>query len=114
MGIVRIGCLALFDIGIIGLFMTAIYDIIGTGYAELRRPDPLIQKAILDGLGDVKTVVNVGAGAGSYEPTDRPVVAVELSMRMIIPIASCRFCLPRRCLAAGSSLAQCDAAEQNR
>ena len=110
MGIVRIGCLALFDIGIIGLFMTAIYDIIGTGYAELRRPDPLIQKAILDGLGDVKTVVNVGAGAGSYEPTDRPVVAVELSMRMITEGAKCGIC----CSSDGYGLAQCDAAEQNR
>ena len=61
----------------------AIYDTIGVDYAQLRRPDPRIAAAILDGLGDARSVINVGAGAGSYEPTDRQVVAVEPSQVMI-------------------------------
>ena len=63
--------------------MPAIYDTIGLNYARLRRADPSIERAIHDALGDAETVVNVGAGAGSYEPADRPVVAVELSATMI-------------------------------
>lgn len=63
--------------------MTALYDTIGKGYAALRRPDPSIQRAILEALGNASTVVNVGAGAGSYEPADRWIVAVEPSMTMI-------------------------------
>lgn len=60
-----------------------IYDTIGIGYAELRRPDPRIQAAITAALGAATSVVNVGAGAGSYEPTDRLLVAVEPSPAMI-------------------------------
>ena len=63
--------------------MAELYDTIGLGYRDLRRPDPRIAEAILRGLGPASTVVNVGAGAGSYEPSDRPVVAVEPSMTMI-------------------------------
>ncbi|MCY3816591.1 MAG: methyltransferase domain-containing protein, partial [Gammaproteobacteria bacterium] len=63
--------------------MTALYDRIGSGYADFRRPDPRIEKAVWCALGDAESVVNVGAGAGSYEPTDRHVVAVEPSMTMI-------------------------------
>jgi SAM-dependent methyltransferase len=59
------------------------YDTIGRGYADHRRPDPRIEAQILRALGDAKTVVNVGAGSGSYEPMDRPVVAVEPSTVMI-------------------------------
>jgi SAM-dependent methyltransferase len=55
------------------------YDRIGVGYANLRRPDPRIRDKIFAALGDAKTVLNVGAGAGSYEPTDRQVLAVEPS-----------------------------------
>lgn len=55
------------------------YDAIGAGYATTRREDPAIAAAILRALGDAKSVVNVGAGAGSYEPTDRHVVAIEPS-----------------------------------
>jgi SAM-dependent methyltransferase len=55
------------------------YDHIGTGYANTRRPDPRIHESIFAALGDSKTVLNVGAGAGSYEPTDRHVLAVEPS-----------------------------------
>lgn len=63
--------------------MSILYDKIGAGYAELRKPDPRIAKAINHALGDAKTVLNVGAGAGSYEPYDRQVTALEPSAGMI-------------------------------
>ncbi len=56
-----------------------LYDTIGVSYGATRRPDPRIASAIHVALGDAETVVNVGAGAGSYEPSDRRVVAVEPS-----------------------------------
>lgn len=59
------------------------YDVIGTGYARTRRADPRIAARIDHHLGAAARVVNVGAGAGSYEPTDRRVVAVEPSSAMI-------------------------------
>lgn len=55
------------------------YDRIGTGYSLTRREDPHISLAIRRALGDARSVVNVGAGAGSYEPDDRYVVPVEPS-----------------------------------
>ena len=55
------------------------YDAIGSGYARMRREDPAIRARILAKLGDARTIVNVGAGAGSYEPRDRQVVAIEPS-----------------------------------
>jgi SAM-dependent methyltransferase len=55
------------------------YDAIGLGYARTRRADPRLAAVIARGLGGAQTVVNVGAGAGSYEPTDRLVIAVEPS-----------------------------------
>ena len=58
------------------------YETSGTGYADRRRPDPRIAALIHAALGDARTVVNVGAGAGSYEPADREVVAVEPSAQM--------------------------------
>ena len=63
--------------------MTQLYDEIGIGYENYRRPDPRIATSIIRALGEAETVVNVGAGAGSYEPTDRSVVAVEPSLVMI-------------------------------
>ena len=63
--------------------MTELYDEIGVGYRKLRRPDPRIAAAIALALGDATTVVNVGAGAGSYEPVDRSVIAVEPAKTMI-------------------------------
>lgn len=60
-----------------------LYDAIGPGYGAHRRPDPRIAAAIGRALGDARTVVNVGAGAGSYEPVDRLVVAAEPSAVMI-------------------------------
>ena len=53
------------------------YGKIGQGYANYRQPDTRIAALIVDTLGDARTVLNVGAGAGSYEPTDRAVTAVE-------------------------------------
>jgi SAM-dependent methyltransferase len=63
--------------------MSAKYDSIGVNYAELRKPDPRIAKVIESALGQAKTVLNVGAGTGSYEPADRSVTAVEPSREMI-------------------------------
>ena len=60
-----------------------VYDAIGRGYVVTRRPDPRIARAIDAALGDAATVVNVGAGAGSYEPAHRRVIAVEPSPEMI-------------------------------
>lgn len=59
------------------------YDRIGRGYAATRRPDPRIAARIELALGDAESVVNVGAGTGSYEPVDRDVIAVEPSREMI-------------------------------
>ena len=63
--------------------MAQLYDTIGTHYAKYRRPDPRIAAAITAAIGDARRVVNVGAGAGSYEPKDRDVIAVEPSETMI-------------------------------
>lgn len=60
-----------------------LYDTIGINYANLRRPDPRFAAAIRQTLGDAQSVINVGAGAGSYEPADRDVTALEPSMEMI-------------------------------
>src|SRR5437588_10947331 len=61
----------------------ALYDRIGSNYAEIRRPDPRLAEPIWQALGDARSVVNVGAGTGSYEPPDREVTAVEPSEVMI-------------------------------
>lgn len=61
----------------------ATYDRIGRGYANTRRADPRIGARIEAALGDAQSVVNVGAGAGSYEPAGRDVTAVEPSAEMI-------------------------------
>lgn len=63
--------------------MVALYDRIGVSYADLRRPDPRIARQILNALGSAQTILNVGAGTGSYEPADRTVTAVEPSIEMI-------------------------------
>jgi SAM-dependent methyltransferase len=59
------------------------YDSIGAQYAATRREDPGIAALIHAALGQARTIVNVGAGAGSYEPRDRHVIAVEPSEVMI-------------------------------
>jgi hypothetical protein len=53
------------------------YDTIGHGYSRTRREDPRFRVLIHAALGDARTVVNVGAGTGAYEPTDRHVIAIE-------------------------------------
>lgn len=63
--------------------MSALYDTIGINYVELRKPDHRIAAKISQALGTVRTVLNVGAGTGSYEPTDKQVTAVEPSIEMI-------------------------------
>lgn len=63
--------------------MSRLYDEIGRGYAGHRRPDARIAAAIRGALGPAETVINIGAGTGSYEPADRAVVAVEPSLAMI-------------------------------
>jgi SAM-dependent methyltransferase len=61
----------------------AVYDDIGRTYGAVRRADPRIAAQVLRALGGASTVLNVGAGAGSYEPADgRSVVAVEPSAVM--------------------------------
>jgi SAM-dependent methyltransferase len=59
------------------------YDRIGRTYARTRGTDPRIAALIWEALGDARTVVNVGAGTGSYEPPDREVTAVEPSAVML-------------------------------
>src|SRR5262252_755505 len=61
---------------------TQLYDTIGTTYTATRRTEPRIAARIWAALGDARTVLNVGAGTGSYEPPDREVTAVEPSAVM--------------------------------
>jgi SAM-dependent methyltransferase len=58
------------------------YERYGRTYARHRRPDPRIAARIHAALGEARTVLNVGAGSGSYEPADRRVLAVEPSATM--------------------------------
>jgi SAM-dependent methyltransferase len=60
-----------------------LYEQIGGGYARHRRADPRIAAPLDQALAGAHRVLNVGAGAGSYEPTDRDVVAVEPSTVML-------------------------------
>jgi SAM-dependent methyltransferase len=59
-----------------------LYDTIGTTYTVTRRTEPRIAAQLWAALGEARTVLNVGAGTGSYEPTDRQVLAVEPSAVM--------------------------------
>lgn len=59
--------------------MPALYDEIGQTYAARRRMEPRLAAPLWDALGSARTVLNVGAGTGSYEPPDRAVIAVEPS-----------------------------------
>ena len=63
--------------------MASDYDIIGIDYARLRKADPRIAAAIISALGPARTIINVGAGAGSYEPAGRDITALEPSITMI-------------------------------
>jgi SAM-dependent methyltransferase len=59
-----------------------LYDTIGATYTVTRRTEPRIAAKVWAALGDARTVLNVGAGTGSYEPADRDVTAVEPSAVM--------------------------------
>jgi len=59
-----------------------LYDTIGATYTVTRRTEPRIAAQVWAALGDARTVLNVGAGTGSYEPNDRDVTAVEPSAVM--------------------------------
>jgi len=74
----------------LGMFGTRLYDAIGGAYPATRRTEPRIAAQVWDALGDARTVLNVGAGTGSYEPPDRHVTAVEPSavMRALRPEGS--------------------------
>lgn len=63
--------------------MSGLYERIGGSYRATRRSDPRIATLIAGALGDARSVVNVGAGTGAYEPTDREVLAVEPAQTMI-------------------------------
>jgi SAM-dependent methyltransferase len=63
--------------------MAARYDTIGTTYTATRRPDPRVEARLRDALGGARRVLNVGAGAGSYEAAGPVVAAVEPSPVMI-------------------------------
>jgi DNA-binding transcriptional MerR regulator len=71
----------------LGMFGAQLYDTIGRAYPATRRTDPRIAAQVWEALGDARTVLNVGAGTGSYEPPDRDVTAVEPSavMRALRP-----------------------------
>jgi SAM-dependent methyltransferase len=75
------------------------YGTIGRNYAIYRQPEPRIALLIQDALGPARTVLNVGAGAGSYEPLERVVTAVE-------PSASMRAQRPRHLAAALNASAE--------
>lgn len=66
----------------LGMFGARLYDTIGRAYTATRRTEPRIAARVWEALGDARTVLNVGAGTGSYEPTDREVTAVEPSAVM--------------------------------
>jgi hypothetical protein len=61
----------------------ALYDRLGRTYTRTRDTDPRLAAVIWAALGDARTVVNVGACTGSYEPPDRELTAVEPSEVMI-------------------------------
>ncbi|MFI1377842.1 MerR family transcriptional regulator [Embleya sp. NPDC020886] len=75
-----------------------LYDTIGSAYPATRRTEPRIAARVWEALGDARTVLNVGAGTGSYEPPDREVTAVEPSavMRALRPAGAAP------CVAAGA------------
>jgi hypothetical protein len=83
------------------------YSVVGAEYSRYRRADARIAAIIHAALGDAKHVLNVGAGAGSYEPTDRHVVAVE-------PSASMRAQRPSTLSKAVDAVAECLPFEDNR
>ncbi len=80
------------------------YEQIGRGYSATRRADPKIADLIKSALGKAASVLNVGAGTGSYEPSDQRVIAVEPSAVMLsqrppesaLAVQACAEALPFR------------------
>jgi hypothetical protein len=66
----------------VGRSWSELYEQIGSRYGAIRQPDHRLKARIISALGDARPVLNVGAGTGNYEPTDRPVVALEPSEAM--------------------------------
>jgi len=66
----------------LGVLGAQLYDVIGGAYTATRRTEPRIAARVWDALGDARTVLNVGAGTGNYEPPGRDVIAVEPSAVM--------------------------------
>lgn len=66
----------------LAVFGAHLYEAIGSAYPATRRTEPRIAARVWEALGDARTVLNVGAGTGSYEPPDRDVTAVEPSAAM--------------------------------
>jgi SAM-dependent methyltransferase len=62
---------------------SANYDIVGRHYSGLRKPDPTIAKIIHSELADADTIINIGAGTGSYEPAGKFIVAIDSSETML-------------------------------
>lgn len=60
--------------------MTQVYDAIGVDYANLRRPEPRWAAQIEAALAGAQSIVNVGAGSGSYEPANGSVVALRMTV----------------------------------
>lgn len=60
-----------------------LYDDLGRTYSATRREDPRVAGQVWAAIGVGRSLLNVGAGTGSYEPTDRMVVALEPSQEMI-------------------------------
>jgi SAM-dependent methyltransferase len=60
-----------------------LYDRIGATYAVTRKADPRWAAAVRAALGDAENVLNAGAGTGSYEPQDLPVIALDPSIKML-------------------------------
>jgi SAM-dependent methyltransferase len=63
--------------------VSQIYDSLGVGYAAVRRPDARIAARVEAALADCASVVNVGAGAGSYEPRASTRLAIDPSSIML-------------------------------
>lgn len=63
--------------------MSALYDALGVGYSRHRAADPRLAEAITRALGDAQFILDVGAGAGSYEPPGRRIVALDASAMML-------------------------------
>jgi SAM-dependent methyltransferase len=70
-----------------------LYDSIGRSYANTRQPDPRIAALIRSAIGDATSMLNIGAGTGSYEPADVPTIAIEPSWAMISQRANAVPCI---------------------